>query len=809
MHTNPKTCKNGTSAAVTPLATVSSAQRTAAMSPPGTQTAASVASSSPQKSTSPGISASTGHVNLAILMGGIKSVNLNTSSVDGGGQHTGPPPSVNPSLYAQLQQFYPQISAMSPQLVQRMVLQFQVRMAATAAANNNGQLNAMNAVPNSSNPESGPSGHNNNLNLNVTMNMFSNLNTAASGANAGRISAPTSFQNSANGGNCAAMSALMTNNPNLAANMKMMHIFRKQQHLMSLQNANNAAGGLSGGVAAGGASSGALPPSMNPAIAANAMSGAVPQATQLLNSTRTTAALPANSNSGVDDAGNTPVPVNTGSPANNETDEAMIEGATVQQQLCAQQPISQQLQTNQDAQAIANMSAKKISLHRNSLLTRVQAIVAAISRAGITEIEKLTLLLNRFTTQIQLNQLDHFLKLKSGIAIQPAEYEATKNAVLQLKLNAANLRTRIGMQHSLGQPETGLTAQIPQLESKSNDPMIPYALASVSASDISASSSFPANAAMAQVSNSIAQCTQQSSAVAAHATNMRPTMFQSVNPQQSRPLFGGTEAYLGGTATGPVSTLQAFLSKTILELPQESMEEQFRALLDDSSKPDIDSDRGNGAKRKLCDLLADINASDTLDPRVEEVLYTLPDTFIDHVTQVACEMAKHRHSKVAKIKDFRFPLGKNGIKCTCPVLTQLIYETEQSWNLRIPTTIPFTGSNTPGLHASTLAIHLDHSSSSISIVCPPPKRFATANHISRSIQVKKALRDDQLYLARQHTLEAQRLGEIAGGTKCCDDEKEEPGISDVKPEEEEEAGAAVGGPDEDGEQGESDSIKLR
>ncbi|KAJ3241515.1 hypothetical protein HDU78_001813, partial [Chytriomyces hyalinus] len=619
MHTNPKTRKNGNSAAVTPLATVSSAQRTAAMSPSGMQTAASVAASSPQKSTSPGISASTGHVNLAILMGGIKSVNLNTSSVDGGGHHTGPPPSVNPSLYAQLQQFYPQISAMSPQLVQLMVLQFQVRMAATAAANNNGRLNAMNAVPNSSNPESGPSGHNN-LNLNVTMNMFSNLNTAASGPNAGGISAPTSFQNSANalGGNCAAMSALMTNHPNLAANMKMMRIFRKQQHLMSLQNANNAAGGLSGGLAAGGASSGALPPSMNPAMAANAMSGAVPQATQLLNSNRTTAALPTNSNSGVDDAGNTAAPVNTGCPANNETDETMNEGATGQQQLCVQQPTSQQPQTNQDAQAIANMSAKEISLHRTSLLTRVQAIVAAISRAGITEIEKLTLLLNRFTTQIQLTQLDHFLKLKSGIAIQPAEYEATKNAVLQLKLNAASLRTRIGMQHSLGQPQTGLTAQIPQLESESNDAMIPYALASVSASDISASSSFPANAAMAQVSNSIAQCTQQSSAVAAHATNMRPTMIQSVSPQQSRPLFGGTEAYLGGTATGPVSTLQGFLSKTIHELPQESMEEQLRALLDDSSKPGIDSDRGNGAKRKLCDLLADINASDTLDPRVED-----------------------------------------------------------------------------------------------------------------------------------------------------------------------------------------------
>ncbi|KAJ3225118.1 putative tRNA threonylcarbamoyladenosine biosynthesis protein kae1 [Chytriomyces hyalinus] len=770
MHTNPKTRKSRTSTANTPLVNVSSPQQTASMSPPGMQATSSITASSPQKNASPVIPASGGQMNLATLMGGSNPVNSNMTSVEGGGQLTGPPPGVNPSLYAQLQQFYPQISTMPPQLVQQMVLQFQVRMAAMAAMNNNGQLNTVNAVPNSGNGEVGQSTATSNVNLNLMMNMFNNPNTAALGANAGTTTAPTNFQNSANGlgGNHAAMSAMMANSPNLAANMKMMQIFRQQQHLMRLQDANNGAG-LPGGVATRGTSSGALPPNTNPAMAAyfgrNALTAAALQPTQLLNNARNMAAKAANTSSVVADRSNTPAPVNTGSPANNEND-ANSNG----------EPTAQQPQSNQGPQSVANMSAQEIRLHRNALFARVQGIAAAISRPGISEMDKLTLLLNRFTIQIQLTQLDHFLRLKSGIAIQPAEAEATKNAVQQLKLNIANLRARIGMQQSAGQPQTGFTAQAPHMGTESNA-MIPNAPASASVPDLTASSSFPANSAMAQVSNSIAQYTQQSPAGLEPVANMRPavlnhqnaqTMTLPVSPQQSRPLFGGVEAYLGGRATGPVSTLQGFLSKTILELPQKSMEEQLNALLDDSRKPGIDSDRANGAKRKLCELLADTDASETLDSRVEDVLYTLADAFIDHVTQVACKVAKHRHSKVAKIKDFQFPL-------------------EQSWNLRIPTSIvhpPNKGSNTPGLHASPLKISMDYNGSSMPITRSPQKCFATPTHISRNVQVKKALRDDQIYLARQGILETQRLLVVSGGAECADEVKEESDTSDVGPERE-------------------------
>ncbi|TPX70323.1 hypothetical protein CcCBS67573_g06564 [Chytriomyces confervae] len=761
------------------------------MSPPGMQTAGSIGTSSPQKNASPGLPASGMPVNMAALMGGIATANTNAASVEGGVQQAATPQGVNPVLYAQLLQLYPQISTMPPQVVQQMVLQFQVRMAAAAAAANNGQPNNLNAVPNPGLPVNGQSGQSTNNNLNLMANMFNNPNSSSLGANAGVTAAGTNFQNAANGlgANHAAMSALMANNPNLAANMKMMQIFRQQQqqHLMNLQNANNAAG-LSGGVGTGGPTAGALPPNMNPAMAAyfgrNAMNGATPQTMQLFNNARNTAALAANSNSGAPDAPSTPAAVNTGSPANIGTEPAVNGGINGQQQpQTAQQP-----QLNQGAQAIANMSAQEISVHRNTLFTRVQAIVAAINRPGITEMEKLTLLLNRLTMQMQMTQLDHFLKLKSGIVIQPAEAEATKNAVHQLKLNIANVRARISMQQGLGQAQPGLAASMPQIGADSNTVMIPNTPAPVSVADSSANSNFQTNAAMAQVSNSIAQYTQQSAVGAATAISMRPTllnqqsaqnMIQSVSPQQSRPLFGGTEAYLGGTATGPASTLQGFLAKSIHELPQASMEERLRALLDDSSAPGIDSDRGSGTRRKLSDLSAEIDAFAMLDSGVEDVLYTLVDDFIDHVTQAACKMAKHRHSKVAKIKDFQFPL-------------------ERSWNLRIPTTVvhpPPAGSNTPGLQASTLASTATHSDyNSISIVRPPPKRFPTPNHISRSIQVKKALRDDQIHLTRQRTLEAQKLREAAGGAEGGDEEEEEPDTSDVEVEEEE---AAAGGADEE------------
>ncbi|KAJ3227254.1 putative tRNA threonylcarbamoyladenosine biosynthesis protein kae1 [Chytriomyces hyalinus] len=798
MHSNPKTRKSRNSTANTPSAPVSSPQQSTAMSPPGMQTTASIAASSPQKNASPGLAASGMPVNMAALMGGIATANTNSAGVEGGiQQQAATPQGVNPVLYAQLLQLYPQVSTMPPQVVQQMVLQFQVRMAAAAAAAaaNNGQANNMNAVPNPGLPVNGQSGQSaiNNLNLNLMTNMFNNPNSASLGANAGVNAAGTNFQNAANGlgANHAAMSALMVNNPNLAANMKMMQLFRQQQHLMNLQNANNAAG-LSGGVATGGPTTGALPPNMNPAMAAyfgrNALNGATPQTMQLFNNARNTAALAANSNSGAPDAPSTPAAVNTGSPANTGTD-ATVNGSIVGQQ---QPPTPQQPQLNQGAQAIANMSAQEISVHRNTLFTRVQAIVAAINRPGITEMEKLTLLLNRLTMQMQMTQLDHFLKLKSGIVIQPAEAEATKNAVNQLKLNIANVRARISMQQGLAQAQPGLAAPMPQMGADPNTVMNPNTSAPVSAADSSATSNLQANAAMAQVSNSIAQYTQQQSAVgAAPAVSMRPAallnqqsaqnMIQSVSPQQSRPLFGGTEAYLGGTATGPVSTLQGFLAKSIHELPQASMEERLRALIDDSSAPGIDSDRGSGSRRKLSDLSAEIDAFDMLDSGVEDVLYTLVDDFIDHVTQAACKMAKHRHSKVAKIKDFQFPL-------------------ERSWNLRIPTTVvhpPPAGSNTPGLQASTLASTATHSEHNSISIRPPPKRFPTPNHISRSIQVKKALRDDQIHLTRQRTLEAQKLREAAGGAEGGDEEEEEPDTSDVEAEEEEEANAAAGGADEE------------
>ncbi|KAJ1966281.1 Transcription initiation factor TFIID subunit 12 [Dipsacomyces acuminosporus] len=140
-------------------------------------------------------------------------------------------------------------------------------------------------------------------------------------------------------------------------------------------------------------------------------------------------------------------------------------------------------------------------------------------------------------------------------------------------------------------------------------------------------------------------------------SSLHPTsMAAAVAAAKAKQSIGGSGAQSPAIAANPNATHVA-LSSALAHVATQSTRQ--------SGPVDLDGGSRILSKRKIQELVGEIDPTERLEPEVEDILCDIADEFIESVTSFACQLAKHRKSDTLEAKDLQLHLERN-------------------WNIRIP-----------------------------------------------------------------------------------------------------------------------------